>query len=84
MVKESGYYAKATIEGWYLKIFHIEGGEDLPSDLQDTIKQLANPSKELLKNLVVTLRSRPITWLKSFLDAHGLSLMLEKLENTSK
>ncbi|KAJ3124435.1 Disheveled-associated activator of morphogenesis 1, partial [Irineochytrium annulatum] len=38
-----------------------------------------SPDRELLTNLVVSLRSRPIRWISGFIDHGGLAILLENL-----
>ncbi|RKO85022.1 armadillo-type protein, partial [Blyttiomyces helicus] len=53
---------------------------DVNQDIQEIQKLRENPEKELLTNLVVSLRSRPIRWISNFIENGGLSIMLENLE----
>jgi hypothetical protein len=42
---------------------------------------LTSPTVEFLKELVVSLRSKPIKWINQFIEKDGLSLILKNLEN---
>jgi len=53
-------------------------GQDV-QDIQELERLRDNPDEELLKNLVVSLRSRPIRWISGFVERGGLSTLLENL-----
>ncbi|KAJ3096868.1 hypothetical protein HDU97_005466 [Phlyctochytrium planicorne] len=49
-------------------------------DIQEIQRLRTSPDKELLTNLVVSLRSRPIRWISNFIDNGGLSILLDNLK----
>ncbi|KAI8999424.1 formin homology 2 domain-containing protein [Gaertneriomyces semiglobifer] len=56
--------------------------EGLSRDLQQDAelgRLRANPDKQLLVDLVVSLRSRPIRWISNFIDNGGLEILLTNL-----
>ncbi|KAI9364411.1 formin homology 2 domain-containing protein [Zopfochytrium polystomum] len=53
---------------------------DLQQEIQEIQKLRDNPDKELLTNLVVSLRSRPIRWISNFIDNGGLAILLGNLK----
>ncbi|KAJ3019022.1 hypothetical protein HKX48_002457, partial [Thoreauomyces humboldtii] len=51
---------------------------DMQQDLE--LQRLRdNPDKQLLTDLVVSLRSRPIRWISNFIENGGLNILLENL-----
>lgn len=52
---------------------------DVSKELEEIAKLKNNPDKELLTNLVVQLRSRPIRWISNFVDNGGLETLLDNL-----
>ncbi|KAI8846857.1 hypothetical protein BC829DRAFT_445004 [Chytridium lagenaria] len=49
-------------------------------DVQEIQKLRDSPDKELLTNLVVSLRSRPIRWISNFIENGGLAILLDNLK----
>jgi hypothetical protein len=45
------------------------------------LKDNRDTDKELLTNLVVSLRSRPIRWISNFIENGGLTILLENLQS---
>ncbi|KAI8615776.1 hypothetical protein BC830DRAFT_1168331 [Chytriomyces sp. MP71] len=59
--------------------YRDNAARDLQQEIAD-IRKLGNcPDKELLADLVVSLRSRPIRWISNFIDNGGLSILLSNL-----
>lgn len=53
---------------------------DIHKDSEEINKLQSNPDKELLTNLVVSLRSRPIRWISNFIENGGLSILIANLK----
>ncbi|KAJ3330667.1 hypothetical protein HDU76_005130 [Blyttiomyces sp. JEL0837] len=53
---------------------------NIQQEIQEIERLRDNPDKELLTNLVVSLRSRPIRWISNFIDHGGLAILLDNLE----
>ncbi|KAJ3218661.1 Disheveled-associated activator of morphogenesis 1 [Dinochytrium kinnereticum] len=49
-------------------------------DILEIQRLRSNPDKELLTNLVVSLRSRPIRWISNFIENEGLRILLDNLK----
>ncbi|KAJ1551116.1 hypothetical protein HK096_003049, partial [Nowakowskiella sp. JEL0078] len=56
------------------------GGRDVQQEILEIQRLRDNPDKELLTNLVVSLRSRPIRWMSNFIEKGGLTVLLENLK----
>ncbi|KAI9209295.1 formin family protein [Polychytrium aggregatum] len=52
---------------------------EMEHEIQEIKRLKNNPDKEMLTNLVVSLRSRPIRWISNFIDHGGLAILLENL-----
>ncbi|KAJ1563053.1 Disheveled-associated activator of morphogenesis 1, partial [Cladochytrium tenue] len=52
---------------------------DIQQEMQEINRLRDSPDRELLTNLVVSLRSRPIRWISNFIDNGGLSILLNNL-----
>lgn len=56
------------------------GPQEVLQEIQEIQKLREGPSnKELLNNLVVSLRSRPIRWVYEFIEHGGLTVLLDHL-----
>ncbi|KAJ3270093.1 hypothetical protein HK104_004982, partial [Borealophlyctis nickersoniae] len=53
---------------------------DVQMEIQEIQRLKDNPDRELLTNLVVSLRSRPIRWISNFIDKGGLNILLDNLQ----
>ncbi|KAJ3212388.1 hypothetical protein HDU82_002067 [Entophlyctis luteolus] len=59
--------------------YRDNASRDLQQEIAD-IRKLANtPDREILTDLVVSLRSRPIRWISNFIDNGGLAILLTNL-----
>ncbi|KAJ3047806.1 hypothetical protein HK097_011155, partial [Rhizophlyctis rosea] len=52
----------------------------IQAEIQEIHRLRDSPDKDLLTNLVVSLRSRPIRWISTFIDNGGLGVLLGNLE----
>ncbi|ORY53477.1 FH2-domain-containing protein [Rhizoclosmatium globosum] len=59
--------------------YRDNAARDLQQEISD-IRKLNNPDRDLLTDLVVSLRSRPIRWISNFIDNGGLSILLSNLK----
>ncbi|KAJ3069197.1 hypothetical protein HDU98_007726, partial [Podochytrium sp. JEL0797] len=59
--------------------YRDNAARDLQQEIGD-IRKLNNPDRELLTDLVVSLRSRPIRWISNFIDNGGLAILLSNLK----
>ncbi|KAJ3232490.1 Disheveled-associated activator of morphogenesis 1 [Chytriomyces hyalinus] len=59
--------------------YRDNAARDLQQEIGDIRKLGSDPDKEMLTDLVVSLRSRPIRWISNFIDNGGLSILLSNL-----
>ena len=57
------------------------GPQEVLKEIQEIQGLGENYNKELLTNLVVSLRSKPIRWISSFIDYGGLGVLLDYLND---
>lgn len=55
------------------------GPQEVLQEIQEIQELKTGPNKDLLNNLVVSLRSRPIRWISEFIDNGGLGVLLDNL-----
>jgi hypothetical protein len=55
------------------------GPQEVLQEIQEIQKLKNGENKELLQNLVVSLRSRPIRWISDFIENGGLGVLLDNL-----
>ncbi|KAJ3413863.1 Dishevelled associated activator of morphogenesis 2 [Chytridiales sp. JEL 0842] len=60
--------------------YRDSSSRDIQQEIQEVERLRDNPDKELLTNLVVSLRSRPIRWISHFIEHGGLTILLENLK----
>ena len=58
---------------------HSNDDQEINSVITELEKK--SPNKDVLRSLVVSLRSRPIRWISSFIERDGLKLLLTYLKN---
>jgi hypothetical protein len=57
------------------------GPQEVLQEIQEIQKLKEGQNKELLQNLVVSLRSRPIRWISDFIENGGLGVLLDNLND---
>ncbi|KAJ3020034.1 UNVERIFIED_CONTAM: hypothetical protein HDU68_010388 [Siphonaria sp. JEL0065] len=60
--------------------YRDNAARDLQQEISDIRKLGNHPDRELLTDLVVSLRSRPIRWISNFIDNGGLAILLSNLK----
>ncbi|KAI8924051.1 hypothetical protein BC831DRAFT_467748 [Entophlyctis helioformis] len=69
---------------WMMLLQHLgeryrAGPQEVLQEIQEIQKLKDGADKELLTNLVVSLRSRPIRWISGFIDHGGFAVLLDNL-----
>lgn len=82
---KKGVLRKLPSERKWLMLFqHLgdryrAGPQEVLQEIQEIQKLREGADKELLTNLVVSLRSRPIRWISGFIDHGGFAVLLDNL-----
>ncbi|KAK5665677.1 hypothetical protein QVD99_007326 [Batrachochytrium dendrobatidis] len=69
---------------WMMLLQHLSeryraGPQEVLHEIQEIQKLKDGADRELLTNLVVSLRSRPIRWISGFIDHGGFAVLLDNL-----
>nr|KAJ3420068.1 hypothetical protein HK105_006158 [Polyrhizophydium stewartii] len=69
---------------WMMLLQHLgeryrAGPQEVLQEIQEIQKLKEGPDRELLTNLVVSLRSRPIRWISGFIEHGGFAVLLDNL-----